>query len=96
MTTFKGAVVGADPARTGPRGRARCRKESDSAMVAGQKGADVKDKALLETVVLCFRRAGGGVFSLTQIFRPAGLRRRRFFCEAQIVCAQPGFRAKIR
>lgn len=52
MTTFKGAVVGADPARTGPRGRARCRKESDSAMVLGLKGAGVNDEALFETGVL--------------------------------------------
>jgi hypothetical protein len=50
MTTFKGAVVGADPARTGPRGRARCRKESDSAMIAGGKDAGMMDRGRDETL----------------------------------------------
>lgn len=35
MTTFRGAVVGADPTTTGPRGRARWRKESVAAMLGG-------------------------------------------------------------
>ena len=91
MTTFKGAVVGADPARTGPRGRERCRKESVSAMIVGQKEAEINEQALWILLSSAVAGAGSGVFSLTQIFRPAGLRRRRFFCEAQIVVRAPDF-----
>jgi hypothetical protein len=38
MTTLRGAVVGAVPTETGPRGRARCRKESSAMMELRRRG----------------------------------------------------------
>ena len=53
MTTFKGAVVGAVPTATGPKGRARWRNESVSAILR-DVGNIMKPPASAEFFLICF------------------------------------------